>query len=432
MTKTKVLNKILLIFLIIILFSVNKLFASELRGKEPGHDFDNLELNINKLKGFIDAKYTSEVGDYVNSYTGGSKFVTEEFLGKIPVYFPFFEEKLKAAGLPDELNVLAIVESHLKDNAYSHAGAAGIWQFIAGTARTYDLKISRIYDGRYNLEESTDAAIAHLKDLYALFDNWTLVMAAYNCGAGAVKSAINKAGGKTDFWSVARFLPRETRNYVPKFIAISYVLNHFNDYGLKPKPVEDFYFDNAQAIVYRHMDFKYISSITGVPVDVIKTLNQAYRQNFIPANTKGYKLILPKSALFKLIEHENYEKIEFDKELNQNYSQYIMNYFPREVAGYLLGEANVYAESESINTRFDSSYEINLVQRSVKNPQINVKSETGRKEELDFIIHKLKAGESLVDVAKKYDDVKVSDIMKWNGFTMTKVPRPGTKIKIKK
>lgn len=398
----------------------------------PGHDFDNLELNINKLKGFIDAKYTSEVGNYVNSYTSGSRFVAQEFLGKIPVYFPFFEEKLKAAGLPDELKVLAIVESHLKNNAYSHAGAAGIWQFVAGTAKNYNLKINKVYDGRYNVEESTEAAILHLKDLYATFDNWTLVMAAYNCGSGAVKSAINKAGGSKDFWSVVKFLPRETRNYVPKFIAISYILNHFNDIGLKPKPVDDYYYDNAQARVYRHMDFKYISEITGVSMDVIKSLNFAYRQNFIPASTEGYKLILPKSALYALIEHENFEKIEFDKELNQNYTQYIMNYFPRDIAGYMLGNDNAYTISESISHKFDNSISLNQSTRQMKTPVLAVNSPANKEDDDNFIIYKLKPGESLLDVARKFDNVKISDIMKWNSFSMAKVPRPGTKVKIRK
>ncbi len=433
MTKTKLLNKIVLIFLIIFLFSADYIYAGNIAKGSPGHDFDNLELDINKLKGFIDAKYTSEVGDYVNSYTGGSKFVTEEFLGKIPVYFPFFEEKLKEANLPDELKVLAIVESHLKNNAYSPAGAAGIWQFIAGTAQTYNINVSRTYDGRYNVEESTDAAIKYLKDLYATFDNWTLVMAAYNCGAGAVKNAISRAGGSTDFWRVVKYLPKETRNYVPKFIALTYVLNNFTEYRLKPVPAESHFYDNAQAIVYKHLDFKYISNVTGIPMSVIKELNFAYRKGFIPANSSGYKLILPKSALFALLEHENFNKIEFDKELNQNYSQYIMNYFPRDIAGYLLGNEAIYTVSESISYKFDNNVKSNNPGKLAIVPMVpRNKAGILSNDDESYIIHKLKPGESLMDVAKKYNDVKLSDIMRWNGFSMTKTPKPGTKIKIKK
>jgi membrane-bound lytic murein transglycosylase D len=433
MTKTKLLNKIILIFLLIVLFSVSSTYAVNVSYGNPEDDFDNLEIDINKLKGFIDAKYTNEVGDYVNSYTRGSKFVTEEFLGKIPVYFPFFEEKLKEANLPDELKVLAIVESHLKNNAYSPAGAAGIWQFVAGTATNYGIKVSKTYDGRYNVEESTEAAIKYLKDLYATFDNWTLVMAAYNCGAGAVKNAISKAGGSTDFWRVVKYLPKETRNYVPKFIALTYVLNNFTEYSLKPLPAENHFYDNAQAIVYKHMDFKYISNVTGIPLSVIKELNFAYRKGFIPANSSGHKLILPKSALFALLEHENFNKIEFDKELNQNYSQYIMNYFPRDIAGYLLGNEAVYNVSESISYNFDNKVRNNNPGKLSIEPMLpRNKSGILSKNDENYIIHKLKAGESLMDVAKKYDDVKLSDIMRWNGFSMTKTPKPGSKIKIKK
>ena len=431
MTKGTVLIKTLMNLVLAFILSAVNIYAADYGNGNPNHDFDNLKLNISNLKGFIDAKYTAEVGNYVDSYTSGSRFVTQEFLGKIPVYFPYFEERLKAANLPDELKVLAIVESHLKNDAYSYAGAAGLWQFVAGTAKSYNVKVNKVYDGRYNIEESTEAAISHLKDLYATFDDWTLVMAAYNCGSGGVRKAISRAGGSTDFWEVVKYLPRETRNYVPKFIAITYVLNHFNDYGLKPTPVEDYYFDNAQAIVYKHMSFKYIADITGLSLDVIKRLNFAYRKNFIPASTEGYKLILPKSALFALIEHENFDKIEFDKELNQNYSQYIMNYFPRDIAGYMLGNELAYEISENISNKFESDISLNHETRKSLSPPLPVNAII-KEDESNFVIHKLKAGESLLDVAKKYNNVKISDIMKWNGFSMSKTPRPGTKVKIRK
>ena len=209
-------------------------------------DVSNLDININNLKGFINARYSQDVVNYVNTYTRSIRS-TQEFLGRIPVYFPMFEEKLEAAGLPDELKVLAIVESHLNNNVFSHAGAGGIWQFIPGTARHYNLRVNRIIDERFSVEEATDAAIMHLKDLYEIFGDWTFVMAAYNSGAGTVRRAMRLASDSRDYWEVAKYLPRETRNYVPKFIAISYVLNHFNDYDLMPEPVEDHFFDNSQA-----------------------------------------------------------------------------------------------------------------------------------------------------------------------------------------
>jgi hypothetical protein len=165
---------------------------------------------------------------------------------------------------------------------------------------------------------------------------------------------------------------------------------------------------------------------------VIKKLNLAYRQNFIPANTKGYKLILPKSALFTLIEHENFDKIEFERELNQNYSQYIMNFFPRDIAGYILGNDNSFSISSNIMTRYANTMALNSEKKEMKNPVLPVNSNAIKEDQEDYIIHRLKPGESLMDVARKYDDVKVNDLMKWNGFSMSKVPRPGTKIKIKK
>lgn len=392
-------------------------------------NLNNLDININNLKGFINARYSQDVADYVNTYTKSTRS-TQEFLGRIPVYFPMFEEKLRAADLPDELKVLAIVESHLNNNVFSHAGAGGIWQFVPGTARHYNLRVNRVIDERFSVEEATDAAILHLKDLYETFGDWTFVMAAYNSGAGTVRRAMRLASDSKDYWEVAKYLPRETRNYVPKFIAISYVLNHFTDYELIPEPVEDHYFENSQARVYKHMSFDYISRVTGVPFSVIKALNFAYRKNYLPQSTEGNKLILPREAMLTLMDHENYENIVFEKDLNVNYTRYIRNFFPRKIAKHMLGnnyihEATVKLEHEFAKRQFE------IKSKEISGPALPVMPVAIRNEETDFIVYKLKPGESLLDVSKLFDGVSLIDMMRWNGFTMTDTPRTGSEIRIR-
>jgi hypothetical protein len=428
----KIIKKILLLSLFLLLsfcISWGSSPQGYTRSSAAYANFSNLNININNLKGFINARYSQDVVDYVNTYTR-SKRSAEEFLGRIPVYFPMFEEKLRLAGLPDELKVLAIVESHLNNNVYSHAGAGGIWQFIPGTARHYNLRVNRIIDERFSVEEATDAAIMHLKDLYEIFGDWTFVMAAYNSGAGNVRRAMRLASDGSDYWEVAKYLPRETRNYVPKFIAISYVLNHFTDYDLMPEPVEDHFYDNSQAIVYKHMSFDYISRITGLPVNVIKALNFAYRKSFIPQSTEGYKLILPRAAMLTLLDHENYENIVMDKDLNQNYSRYIRNYFPRKIAKHLLG-SNFFYETTLKLDQDIRNRQFEYAAKEIQGPDLPAKAVAIRDEQTDYIVYKLKPGESLLDISKQFDGVSLADMMRWNSFTLTDTPRTGSEIRIR-
>ena len=417
--------------LLLMIISINFVYGNFVNNGTPNSDLGGLENHFNKLSNFIDTKYTSEVGKYVEYYSSTSS-VTSEFLGKLPVYFPTFEEKIREQNLPDELKILAIVESHLKFSAYSSAGAAGIWQFISGTAKAYDLKVSKVYDERFMVEESTIAALRHLNDLYATFENWTLALAAYNCGAGNVKKAITRAGGSKDFWTLMKYLPSETRNYVPKFIAISYILEHFNEFGIKPVPLEQDYYDIAQAIVYKHLDFNYISKITGVSVEMIKNLNYAFRKGYIPANPQGYKLILPKYALFELLNHDGYDHIEFDKELNLNYSRYIVNNFPRDVASYMLENGVHHDIVNAIQNHNLRKLNFDNNRTPIKSPMVINEAYSIREEDEGTVYYTLKNGESLYDVSKKFDNVSISDILRWNGYSVNKMPKAGALIKILK
>ncbi len=428
MNKKSAINSSILMLLLYIL-SLGSLRASSTDHSKSVFSEDEIKWKVMNLGGDIDFKYTPEVRKYIKTYTKNGRTSSELILGKIPVYFPVFEKILVEKNLPKELSVLAIVESHLNVDAYSKAGAAGLWQFIKGTAKNYNLTVRSNFDERYDVERSTNAALDFLNDLYAEFGDWTLALAAYNCGAGNVRKAIRKSGGVKDFWAIKRYLPRETRNYVPKFIAISFMLEHYKEYDLLPQVPDKSFFSTAEARIYKHLNFRQISDVTGVPLSIIKKMNNAYRRNYIPLSSHGYKLVLPKNALYTLLDFEGYKKVEFVKENNFDYSKYLIGKFSRETSAYLLGkdyrmEISIMPPVR-IQDLFYNAIEKRTIKFSMPKPVL-VKSNAN-----NFLCHKLEAGETLVDVATNYRNVSAIDIMKWNNINIKHPPRIGTCLIIK-
>jgi membrane-bound lytic murein transglycosylase D len=213
-------------------------------------------------------------------------------LGRASLYFPMFEEELAAGGLPTDLKYLAVVESALSCQAISPVGAAGLWQFMRPTARECGLTVTKYVDERCDPLKATRAAIKYLTFLHDQFESWELAMAAYNSGPGRVRYAIRKSGSK-DYWKLQRYLPRETRAYVPGFIAASYILNYYQDHGLAPEyPSSDF--THTETVeVFKSLSFSEISSVTGVPMEVIQELNPVFIRKYIPQSNSGYPLKLP-------------------------------------------------------------------------------------------------------------------------------------------
>ena len=427
MIKKTAYNSGVLILLVYLFVSVSSISATN-NSSYPRLTDEELKYNVINLGGHVDFKFTPEVKQYIQRYTKQGRKSTEKILGKIPVYFPVFEKKIKEKYLPEELKILAIVESHLNVNAYSKVGAAGLWQFMKGTAKQYKLRVQRNYDERYSVEKSTEAALTFLTDLYIEFDDWTLALAAYNCGAGNVRKAIRKSGGHRDFWVIQKYLPRETRNYVPKFIAISYLLKHYKEYNIDPIVPEKVYFETANAKIFKHLTFSKIADVTGLSMDIIKTMNSAYRRNYIPVNTQGYNLTLPKSALFTLLEFENYNQVEFKSNNDFNYSKYVMKNFSREIAMQLLGKSyRLEIKTLSIKN-LEYLFDKYRKNRVVKLPPLRL-TVSKRILKDEFLYHDLKAGESLMDIAAKYDGVELMDILQWNNIRLSNPPKVGAKLR---
>lgn len=267
---------------------------------EPENGMEVIDRKMRNLSNVMTMTYNEEVKKYIDRYTKAGRQSTSYLLGRARYYNPIFEEALRFYGLPLELKYLPVIESGLNPNATSRVGAAGLWQFMATTGKQYDLQIDSYIDERRDPEKSSYAAARMLSDLYKRFGDWTLALAAYNCGPGRVSSAITKAGGGADFWAVYQHLPKETRGYVPAFIAANYVMNYYADYNITPLSTG---LPNCcdTIVIEKDVTLAKIANVLGMNVDDLKVLNPQYRQGFIKAfATNGVaKLRLPSEMIEK-------------------------------------------------------------------------------------------------------------------------------------
>lgn len=239
--------------------------------------------------------YNPAVRSYLNTYIYRRPDQTIEMLGWAAYYFPKFEKALTDEGLPTDLKYLAIVESALNPTAMSRSGAGGLWQFMKPTARECGLKCGTYIDERMDPEKSSRAAAAYLHQLYNAFGNWELVMAAYNAGPGRIRSAIKRAG-TTNYWDMARYLPVETQNYVPGFIAASYIMNFHYEHNLCPEIPEHAMGELTSVMLYEGMSISEIANRSGLTEEMVKGLNPSFVRNFIPASSVGYMIWLPAAS----------------------------------------------------------------------------------------------------------------------------------------
>lgn len=263
-----------------------------------------LRERLGKLKGCLELRYNGVVKGYVRTYVQVKTEKTRVMLGRQLTYFPLFESKLKEAGLPADLKYLAVVESALNARAVSRVGATGLWQFMPYTGKDYDLLQSSAVDERSDAVKSTEAAVRYLKHLHNQYSDWALALAAYNSGPGRVNSAIKRAHSR-DFWQIQRFLPKETRNYVPAFIAATYICNFYSLHDLNV--VEPDYDEQLTSYirVYESISFRDIADATGLDYGIIRTLNAGFRRDYVPQNEKGYYVLLPQRVMPAFLRYLN-------------------------------------------------------------------------------------------------------------------------------
>ena len=319
---------------------------------------------LKKMNSFIPVQFNKVVKNAIIRYTERMPMATARIIGLSTYYMPLFEEIFDEYGLPKELKAMAVIESALNPRAVSRARAKGMWQFMYNTGKIYGLEMTSYVDERYDPLTACRAAARLLKDNYMIFGDWSLAIASYNCGAGNVSKAIRRSGGKTDFWEIYDYLPRETRGYIPAFIAALYTLNYYPEHGIVPTQinlpahVDTFHVD-------KNLHFQQISDNIGIPMETLRDLNPQYLYDIIPGTEHTYILNLP--------------------------HQYTLSYVDLQDSIY----------------RYKDSVFFNAV-------AVQKIKETGGSGE-QRVIHKVKSGETLSSIASKHHTT-VANIKRWNNL----------------
>ena len=256
---------------------------------------------LRRLPNLIEMPYNEVVQDYIDQYTGRLRRSVSFMLGVQNFYVPIFEEALEAEGVPLELKYLPVVESAFDPMATSRVGAAGLWQFMVPTAKHYGLTVNSLLDERRDPIKSSQAAARYLKDLYKSFGDWTLAIAAYNCGRNNVLKAIKRAGGARDYWAIYPYLPRETRGYVPAFIAANYVMNYYCDHKIPPmKTIAPAETDTVT--VSRNLYLAQVAAACNLDVETVQAMNPQYRAGVVPGNSQPCALRLPVQSIDRFLQ----------------------------------------------------------------------------------------------------------------------------------
>jgi len=339
----------------------------------PRFDDYTLQSRIAKLdvNSPFDLVYNEHVKGFINLYTVRKRESVSRMMGISQLYYPMFEEVFDRYNIPLELKHLAVIESALIPYAKSRAGAMGLWQFMYPTGKLYDLNVSSYIDDRCDPYIATVAAAEYLKSLYAIFNDWQMVLAAYNAGPGTISKAIRRSGGKKTYWEIRPYLPTETQGYVPAFIAANYVMNYAAEHNIYPSVPNKTYFEVDTVIVKEQMSFEQIAQALDIAAEEIQYFNPQYRKNVIPSG--GNSMCLPKA----------------------------------KIGTFLTNEKEIYAAIQAQQT----------VQGMVPVAYKEIKK-----------THTVKSGERLSTIARKYG-VSVADIKSWN-YIGRKGVRPGKKLTI--
>ncbi len=265
------------------------------------------EVYIDRLKRLptiIEMPYNDVVQKFIDRYSGKLRRSVSYMLGASNFYMPIFEEALEAYNLPLELKYLPIIESALNPKAVSHVGATGLWQFMIGTGKRYGLDVNTLVDERRDPVKASYAAAHYLSDLYKIFDDWSLVIAAYNCGPDKVNKAIHRAKGSADYWNIYPYLPKETRGYVPAFIAANYIMNYYCDHNICPM-VTELPTKTDTVVVNKDLHMEQIAQVLNINIEHLRNLNPQYRRDIINGLHKPMAVRLPATLVGTFIDKED-------------------------------------------------------------------------------------------------------------------------------
>ena len=435
---------------------------------------------LSRINSVIQLPYNSIIRNHIQVYTVRQREKFCAVLGLMDYYFPMIENIFDSYGLPAEFKYLAIIESALNPNAVNrHSGATGMWQFMYSTGRQYGLTINSVIDERRDPVKSTHAAARFIRDLYSIYNDWVLVIAAYDCGPGNVNKAIRRSGNKKDYWEIYYRLPRETRGYIPQYVAAAYAVNYYAEHSLTPLPV-NIPVSTDTIMVNKDIHLAQISEVMGIPSGELRALNPQYKIGLIPGSSKPMALTLPMNHLSDFIDlHDTIRSYKKDIYLNKAtqiadpaHSSYVTSdikgktrllYSVKEGdnLGYISGWFrvpvadirywnNIYrntirvgqklaifvdpAKSEYYSRINSMSFEEKqeLIGRSVptneSKPAVQPEPET----EGEFITYTVRYGDTIWDIVKMYDDVTTSQVLNLNNISDPEKIKVGQKLKIRK
>ncbi len=400
----------------------------------------------------FDLTYNPTVKKYIVLYSQRRREQMSRMLGLAEYYFPMFEATLDKYDLPLELKYLAIVESALNPKARSRVGAKGLWQFMYTTGRINGLAVSSYVDERSDPIKSTEAACRFLSQLYKIFGDWNLALAAYNSGPGNVNKAIRRSGGKTDYWAIRPFLPRETASYVPAFIAVNYTMAYAHELGIEPKPSLLSYYETDTVLVKHTLTFEQIQRFVNIDEETLEAYNPSYKYKIIPKLEKRpYYLVLPREYMGVFVANEDSIYAKAKKEVEEKkaklptYAEMDEKIRHKVRSGETLGGiAQKYGVRVSDIKRWNGlrSDRIRVGQRLTIFPRRLPKSSTASKSSKKkksskpvpapagskTITYTVQSGDTLYDIAKKYPGISAENIKEWNQIGAS--IKPGMKLVI--
>ncbi len=273
----------------------------ESSGENPYYSDEEIANRLRRMNTVIEMPYNTVVRQFIDRYTNRMRRSVSTWLGAINFYTPIFEQALESYNVPMELKYLPVIESALNPTAVSRVGATGLWQFMLATGRQYNLKVNSLVDERRDPIKASYAAARLLSDLYKVFGDWNLVIAAYNCGPGNINKAIHRANGVKDYWHIYPYLPKETRGYVPAFIAANYIMTYYSQHNICPMrtrlPAQ-----SDTVMITRNLHLEQVAAVMDISIDLLRTLNPMYRRDIIPGASEPYALRLPQNETVRFID----------------------------------------------------------------------------------------------------------------------------------
>ena len=399
----------------------------------PTFTTEEYQERLRRLPVVMEMPYNSVVQKFIDQYSGRLRRTVSYALGAGNFYIPIFEEALDYYGLPLELKYLPVIESALEPKAKSPAGAVGLWQFMLATGKRYDLKVNSLIDERQDPYKSSWAAARYLRDLYKIYRDWSLVIAAYNCGPGNVNKAIHRANGVRDYWTIYPYLPSETRGYVPAFIAANYIMNYYCEHNICPMKTK-LPVTTDTVTITRDLHMQQVAELCNIEVEAIKALNPQYRTQLIPGSSGPMTLCLPTETLNAFIDLKdsvyNYRADELmTRRSNVEVNDKLDN---RSVAARRRASRSSSADNESSTTTSHSSRSSSRSRRSSssrssKTSKRGRNSKSSRKESSKSAT--VRSGDTLIDIARR-NGTTVEKLKKKNKIKGSMI-KPGQKLKVR-